>query len=179
MKKPAAAPEFRCLHCGAGVSCGHAVSAVRNRNHCPYCLWSRHLDWREPGDRLSSCKGAMHPVGLTRKAVRKKYGGANSGELMVVHECLECGSVSINRIAADDSADELFAVFRRTPEATARIRAGLPRMGIRVLGWDERRIVTRQLFGVDAAESFDSSMGRVSAGLSIVDSTEDFGYDYH
>jgi DNA-directed RNA polymerase subunit RPC12/RpoP len=46
--------EFFCLRCGVIVSSTYELSGVRNRNHCPYCLWSRHLDWRTPGDRLSS-----------------------------------------------------------------------------------------------------------------------------
>jgi hypothetical protein len=47
---------------------------VRNRNHCPYCLWSRCLDLFRAGDRLSACKAPMQPVGLALKHTRKKYG---------------------------------------------------------------------------------------------------------
>jgi RNHCP domain len=65
---------FKCVHCHGFVSLASGLSGVRNRNHCPYCLFSRHLDLHAPGDRLSACKALMQPVGLTIKAVRKKYG---------------------------------------------------------------------------------------------------------
>ena len=44
-----------------GFECGHCRSAVpansdgHYRNHCPYCLWSLHVD-DLPGDRASSCR---------------------------------------------------------------------------------------------------------------------------
>jgi hypothetical protein len=47
--------EFKCGHCHAFVSMEPILSGVQNRNHCPYCLWSRHLDLYEAGDRLSAC----------------------------------------------------------------------------------------------------------------------------
>ena len=94
--------DFTCKHCGRYVSARTAVSGVVNRNHCPYCLHSRHMDLFKPGDRLCACKGVMMPVGLTVKRSRDKYARGLQGELMLVHRCKECGALSINRIAADD-----------------------------------------------------------------------------
>jgi hypothetical protein len=106
--------DFRCGHCKNHVSAAHALSGVNNRNHCPYCLWSRHLDLFSGGDRLSACKGKMKPIGLTMKKDRNKYRLASRGELMLVHECVECGSLSINRIAADDDPESLMDAFHRS-----------------------------------------------------------------
>jgi len=39
------------------------------RDHCPYCLYSKHLDIF-PGDRKNECKGLMKPIGY----MKKKYG---------------------------------------------------------------------------------------------------------
>src|SRR5262245_27702571 len=103
--------DFNCAHCGAFVSSMHMLSGVNNRNHCPYCLWSRHLDLYSSGDRLSACKSPMKPVGLTMKKGRNKYASSPRGELMLVHVCVECGSVSINRIAGDDDPDSILEVF--------------------------------------------------------------------
>ena len=36
--------NFMCAHCQTIVSAAHLLSGVNNRNHCPFCLWSRHLD---------------------------------------------------------------------------------------------------------------------------------------
>ena len=63
--------DFRCIHCNAYVT-SERPFAVNNRNHCPYCLWSRDLDLYEAGDRLSACKARMKPVGLTMKEQPKQ-----------------------------------------------------------------------------------------------------------
>lgn len=103
--------DFECRHCRLVVSAAAEVSGVRNRNHCPYCLWSRHLDLRVPGDRLSACQGGMRPVGLAFKRRHKQYASAQPGELMLVHQCQACGHVSLNRVAADDGPARLWDVF--------------------------------------------------------------------
>jgi hypothetical protein len=139
--------EFFCLRCGVIISGAYELSGVRNRNHCPYCLWSRHLDWRAPGDRLASCKGAMRPIGLTLKNARNKYAAGPSGELMIIHHCTVCRTVSINRIAADDGTEILVDVFRSSRGMEHSIRTGLENGGIRILDRTDWDLVSRRLFG--------------------------------
>jgi hypothetical protein len=43
--------DFTCKHCGAFVSALSVASGVINRNHCPFCLYSRHVDLFKAGDR--------------------------------------------------------------------------------------------------------------------------------
>jgi hypothetical protein len=78
---------FICKHCGYFVSSDATLAGVGNRNHCPYCLWSRHLDLYHAGDRLCACKAPMRPLGLVEKRTGKKYG--NPGELLLAHICTE------------------------------------------------------------------------------------------
>ena len=106
--------DFRCMHCHTIVSSAHLLSGVNNRNHCPYCLWSCHLDWFTAGDRLSACKSLMQPIGLTMKTSRNKYQREPRGELMLIHECVECQALSINRIAADDDSATVMSVFEES-----------------------------------------------------------------
>ncbi|MEK7129489.1 MAG: RNHCP domain-containing protein, partial [Patescibacteria group bacterium] len=40
---------YECEHCGTSVMGG------RYNNHCPSCLWSKHVDDKIPGDRASDC----------------------------------------------------------------------------------------------------------------------------
>ncbi len=87
--------DFICLHCGYAVSSW--AWGTRHRNHCPHCLWSRHVDMR-PGDRACLCKGAMEPIALWQKT---------DGELMIVHRCRTCGMIKANRSAGDDDLDIL------------------------------------------------------------------------
>ena len=90
--------SFTCRNCGRLVTPGEAGTA--HRNHCPRCLYSVHLDI-DPGDREADCGGLMEPVAVW---VRKH------GEWAIVHRCKRCGSLSSNRIAADDSPVKLMSI---------------------------------------------------------------------
>jgi hypothetical protein len=137
--------DFRCAHCHVVVSSAHFLSGVNNRNHCPYCLWSRHLDLFTAGDRLSACKGQMKPVGLTMKHGRNKYRLGQRGELMLIHECSECKSLSINRIAADDDPVAIITVFQEsTEDQMYRICEA---RGILMLKSHDSDVLYKQLYG--------------------------------
>lgn len=138
--------DFKCRNCGFFVTANRELSGVNNRNHCPRCLWSRHMDIT-PGDRRSDCLSRMEPIGLTVKQVVKKY-GSTDGELMVIHNCTGCGKVSINRIAADDDPNVLLTIYevsQNLPADTSRLLAG---KNIRLLQREDGEIVQTQLFGV-------------------------------
>ncbi len=78
------------------------------RNHCPSCLWSKHVDV-ESGDRSAACRGLMRPTGV----------GHRSGKgLVIVHRCIACGFVRPNRIADDPVQGDAV-------EAIVRVMAGL------------------------------------------------------
>ncbi len=75
---------FQCLRCGVDVQPSTDGSY---RNHCPFCLYSLHVDL-EPGDRRSRCGGLMRPVGLRRSGRRPQ----------LVHRCSRCGGIRVNRV---------------------------------------------------------------------------------
>ncbi len=141
--------DFICRHCGAFVSAGEMLSGVRNRNHCPYCLSSRHLDQFESGDRLSACKARMKPVGLTFKRITKKYAGHQHGELMLVHLCEGCGKVSINRIAADDDNIRILDILKTSNS----LRELLVQEDIMLLDITHIDLVQKCLFGIGHTHS--------------------------
>lgn len=139
--------DFVCLYCHNFVSVEAALSGVHNRNHCPYCLSSRHLDLFEAGDRLSACNARMKPVALTLKRSTRKYARPGDGELMLVHVCEDCGKVSINRIAADDdNAQVMSLVARHLDDGLRRL---LDENGIAPIGNTEAQLVRRGLFGLN------------------------------
>ncbi len=138
--------NFKCRNCGFFVTQNRELSGVNNRNHCPRCLWSRHMDIT-PGDRRSDCLSRMEPVGLTVKHVTKKY-GCSVGELMVIHVCTGCGKLSINRIAADDDPDMIHHIFTCSLDMPLELRTRLAGEGILLLQHEEREIVRSQLFGL-------------------------------
>jgi hypothetical protein len=140
--------DFVCIVCHNFISAESALSGVHNRNHCPYCLSSRHLDMVEAGDRLSACKAAMRPVALTMKKTVKKYvRNGRPGEMMLVHVCDDCGKISINRIAADDSISGVLEIFEGSWKLAANTRLALARSGVMILEAGEQRLVKERLMG--------------------------------
>ncbi|MGW6226590.1 RNHCP domain-containing protein [Cellulosimicrobium cellulans] len=85
--------DFRCVSCRLDVSLDAPGSA--HRNHCPNCLTSLHVDRRTPGDRAADCHGRMEALSLTARP---------DGEWLIIHQCLTCSGLSVNRIAGDDNA---------------------------------------------------------------------------
>ncbi len=139
--------SFKCGHCHVFVSAEAILSGVNNRNHCPYCLWSKHLDLYQAGDRLAACKSLMRPVGLALKRTRKKYGPQAGGELMLAHLCVDCGRVSLNRIAADDDVDKAWRIFASSPGLDGQTLAQVRETGVDLLDLAASGLVRVQLFG--------------------------------
>ena len=139
--------DFKCAHCHVLVSSAHLISGVNNRNHCPYCLWSCHLDLYAAGDRLSACKAPMKPIGLTMKMGRNKYRRDSRGELMLIHQCSECKVLSINRIAADDDSGMVMAIFQESQMLGQHIQISCQENGIVMLKKADTRVVYTQLYG--------------------------------
>jgi hypothetical protein len=144
----ASAGVFTCRHCQSYVYTQPIYSGVQNRNHCPYCLWSRHVDLTQPGDRMSACKAVMQPIGLTVKHGRNKYGNARSGELMLIHRCSDCGKISINRVAADDLSESLLEIFHASTGMDSLTQSKLEVSGIRLLRGEDIWLVINQLHGI-------------------------------
>ena len=90
--------NFVCKKCGQSASPHPTGSA---RNHCPYCLYSLHVDAEFPGDRASECHGLMAPVGIDYRK--------NKGD-MIRHRCETCGKEILNIVAPDD---DFLAFVRR------------------------------------------------------------------
>ena len=90
--RPRRSGSFRCRHCGLDVPLDAPGTA--HRNHCPSCLWSRHVDDDTPGDRDADCGSSMEPNAISVRG---------DGEWVLVHRCTGCDEVHLNRIAGDDN----------------------------------------------------------------------------
>lgn len=88
--------NFTCENCEAKIK-GNGYT-----NHCPRCLWSKHVDVN-PGDRLAGCGGLMAPVGLETK--RSDYS--------IIHRCLKCGKEMKNKTAEGDSFEEVIKLSNK------------------------------------------------------------------
>lgn len=91
--------EFICDNCHKKVNkLGYTC-----RNHCPYCLHSKHVDIY-PGDRSEECQGDLEPIGLEIDS-KKGY--------VILFKCKKCGAVRKNKAADDDNKDLLINLSAR------------------------------------------------------------------
>ena len=80
-------------------NCGQAVKGNGYTNHCPKCLWSKHVD-KNPGDRASECGGLMKPIAMQK----------NGQDIFLTHKCQKCGFEKRNKMATNDNFDTLLNV---------------------------------------------------------------------
>ncbi len=73
-------------------NCGEEISGSGYTNHCPVCLWSKHVDIN-PGDRLNSCGGLMKPIDAYFK----------SQEWYLIQQCQKCGEQKKIKISPKDN----------------------------------------------------------------------------
>ena len=85
--------DFNCAHCGAVVR-GNGYT-----NHCPRCLWSRHVD-NNPGDRAADCGAMMRPVAAQPAA----------DGFIITHKCEKCSKTIRQKSSPDDDVDALIAL---------------------------------------------------------------------
>lgn len=90
---------FTCLNCGQQVPKAEKTC----RNHCPFCFASRHVDGEIPGDRSSSCQGAMYPISYELK----------NSEVRILFSCTQCGKEHRNKRATDDQVENLPALIQK------------------------------------------------------------------
>jgi len=76
--------------------CGFFVRGTGYTNHCPRCLWSKHVDIN-PGDRQSKCQGLMEPVSMAYKG----------GEYIIFHRCILCGFEKQNKASENDNFEAI------------------------------------------------------------------------
>ena len=95
---------FVCVHCGKEVP----PLGYTSRNHCPFCLWSVHVDIL-PGDRANPCGGGLRPI-RTEPDPKKGF--------VIVHRCERCGEIRRNRAAMKgDTPDSHRLLIRLTAGA--------------------------------------------------------------
>lgn len=85
---------FTCDCCEAVVQ---PLGKGTYRDHCPRCLWGKHVDRDGPGDRLSPCGGLLMPTAIDQDGKKGT---------VIEYECLSCGKTSRNKAAPDDDVVE-------------------------------------------------------------------------
>jgi hypothetical protein len=87
--------DFICEHCGEKVV-GDGYT-----NHCPKCLWSKHVDIN-PGDRASECQGMMMPIKVE----------VEKGETILTYHCQKCNFERRKKVEKNDNFDEVIKLAK-------------------------------------------------------------------
>ncbi len=82
--------------------CGEKVIGDGYTDHCPACLWGKHMDEETPGDRESGCKGLMKP----------EYAEYIGGKTRIYYKCLSCGHKFVVRVGKNDDYGKIAEIMR-------------------------------------------------------------------
>ncbi len=89
--------------------CGHCNAEVKGdgyTNHCPKCLYSKHVDIH-PGDRAHDCGGLMKPIAVESTGLG----------YVIIHKCTICEVIKRNKSHDDDDPVARYKVAREHAEA--------------------------------------------------------------
>ena len=91
--------NFICEHCGEEtIGSGYT-------NHCPICLYSKHVDIN-PGDRQASCYGLMEPSEIA----------VDGKEYSIIHKCVLCDHLKKNKVSDADDFDKILELAQKRVE---------------------------------------------------------------
>lgn len=82
--------NFVCKNCGAQVI-GDGYT-----DHCPVCLWGKHVDVN-PGDRAATCGGLMTPIAIEERG----------GNYRITYQCQKCTHRFTVKTAENDNIDKI------------------------------------------------------------------------
>ncbi|MDD3678765.1 MAG: RNHCP domain-containing protein [Patescibacteria group bacterium] len=88
--------NFKCENCGVEVF-GNGYT-----DHCPECLWGKHVDIY-PGDRAARCGGAMKPIGIE----------VIGGRYRIRYLCQKCDHEFVIHSAKNDNFEEILKITKR------------------------------------------------------------------
>ena len=78
-------------------NCGEKVVGNGYTDHCPKCLWGKHVDFEVPGDRASDCQSLMTPIEV-------QYTG---GKYKILYKCNGCSHKFWVKAGESDNVEKL------------------------------------------------------------------------
>ncbi len=104
MQFESAYPDMAFIRKREDFTCNRCLASVKGNgytNHCPSCLWSRHVDIL-PGDRAETCGGMMKPEEVMTR--NRNY--------IVIHLCTTCGKQKTNKLQKGDNFNTVLKIAK-------------------------------------------------------------------
>lgn len=84
-------------------NCGEEVIGDGYTDHCPKCLWGKHVDFEIPGDRVSDCKGLMKPIKTELRITNYEF--------QIYFKCTKCRHTFRVREGKGDDREKLMELI--------------------------------------------------------------------
>ncbi len=108
-----------------------------------------HVDLNTPGDRRSDCYAKMRPVALAFKNYKiNPFTERGGGELMLIHQCTNCGKLSPNRIAGDDNEYQILCILKESIHLNQTLVNQLKKLGLILIVSNNKEEALVSLFGI-------------------------------
>ncbi len=92
----------------------------------------------------------MKPIALAFKNYEiNPFTNRGSGELMIIHQCVNCGEISPNRIAGDDNEYQILSILEGSFKLNTSLISKLKNLGINIILSENREELLISLFGIN------------------------------
>jgi hypothetical protein len=90
----------------------------------------------------------MRPIALAFKDYEvNPFTGRGGGELMLIHQCTNCGKLSPNRIAGDDNEYQILCLIKESVDLSQILASKLEKLGLTVITSENKGEALISLFG--------------------------------
>lgn len=91
----------------------------------------------------------MRPVALAFKDYEiNPFTGRGGGELMIIHQCTNCGILSPNRIAGDDNEYQILCLLKESINLNSTLANQLEKLGLILINSENKDEALVSLFGI-------------------------------
>lgn len=92
----------------------------------------------------------MEPVALAFKNYEiNPFTNRGSGELMLIHQCVNCGQISPNRIAGDDNEYQILSILEDSFNLDTHLISKIKNLRINIITPEKKEEVLISLFGIN------------------------------
>ena len=92
----------------------------------------------------------MQPIAIAFKDYKiNPFTNRGSGELMIIHQCLNCGKISPNRIAGDDNEYQILSILKESTDLNKKLAIQLRNMGLELITTSNSEEALTSLFGIN------------------------------
>jgi hypothetical protein len=92
----------------------------------------------------------MQPIAIAFKDYKvNPFTDRGGGELMIIHQCLNCGKLSPNRIAGDDNEYQILCILRKSINLNEYLITQIRNIGLKPITTSNKEDAFISLLGIN------------------------------